>query len=146
VLYQPDRELPAVKPPGPVAAESAPVKPEAPGPPPEPSPGVPLNETPARDPDRPNVAALEPSAPATAPSTSEIPTAAPARVRPVSRTRSVPGPRSAFTVVDDGESLDDVALRVYGTAEKAPWLWQANRDLIARKESPLIAGTLLRTP
>ena len=41
-----------------------------------------------------------------------------------------PEPRSAFTTVKDGESLDDVALRVYGSADRVDALWRANRDLL----------------
>jgi hypothetical protein len=68
------------------------------------------------------------------------------RVRVISRTRTVSSPRSAFTLVGKGESLDDVAARVYGTADKAEWLWLSNRDLIERKDAALRAGMLLRTP
>lgn len=56
------------------------------------------------------------------------------------------GRRSAFTHVVDGESLADVAVRVYGTSEAASALWRANRDIIDRSDASLRAGTLLRTP
>jgi hypothetical protein len=56
------------------------------------------------------------------------------------------GPRSAFTTVKEGESLDDVALRVYGSADQAEALWRANRDLLPRRDSSLRAGAALRTP
>jgi hypothetical protein len=55
-------------------------------------------------------------------------------------------PRSAFTTVKDAESLDDVALRVYGSADRADSLWRANRDLLPRRNSPLSSGAVLRTP
>lgn len=54
--------------------------------------------------------------------------------------------RSAFTQATEGESLTDVAVRVYGTSDAAKTLWMANRDLIERPETVLVAGTLLRTP
>jgi hypothetical protein len=55
-------------------------------------------------------------------------------------------PRSAFTVVEADETIEDVALRVYGKAEKSERLWRANRDSLARKDSPLARGMVLRTP
>ena len=63
----------------------------------------------------------------------------------------VPGPRPArraFTTVRDGESLADVALRVYGVAGAGEQerLRQANRDLMAASDGPLPAGVPLRTP
>ena len=57
-----------------------------------------------------------------------------------------PGPRSPFTVVESGETLADVATRVYGSPEAREAVWKANRDQIARIDSPLARGTLLRTP
>ena len=59
--------------------------------------------------------------------------------------RPVP-PRSSSTVVLAGESLADVAVRVYGLTESVEALWRANRDLLTRVDSPLPRGTLLRTP
>ena len=56
------------------------------------------------------------------------------------------GPRPSSTVVTAGESLADVAVRVYGSAEAAEALWRANRDLLAGRDAPLAPGTLLRTP
>ncbi len=55
-------------------------------------------------------------------------------------------PREAFATVAAGERLEDVARRVYGTAEAAERLWRANRDTLSRPDSPLEPGTLLRTP
>jgi hypothetical protein len=56
------------------------------------------------------------------------------------------GPRGDFTVVEPGETLADVAERVYGSDRAAESLWKANRDQLASLESPLPKGTLLRTP
>jgi hypothetical protein len=137
--------------PVPELLSSEPLKsPRPAGPPPEPTPGVPLTEPPALPTDEPpHVAAGEPTpgpSPAKHATSTAIATSAPPRVRVVSRTRALSAPRSAFTLVVDGESLDDVAARVYGTTEKAEWLWLSNRDLIARKDASLHAGMLLRTP
>ncbi len=56
------------------------------------------------------------------------------------------GIRGLFTVVESGESLADVAVRVYGSASGVESLWKANRDQLARPDTPLARGTLLRTP
>jgi nucleoid-associated protein YgaU len=61
-------------------------------------------------------------------------------------TPSVTEPRGAFTSVRSGETLPDVARRVYGPGGDAERLWKANRDLIEKKDSPLRPGTMLRTP
>jgi hypothetical protein len=55
-------------------------------------------------------------------------------------------PRSAFTVALPSETIEDVSGRVYGTAELADSLWRANRDTLPKRDSPLSAGMLLRTP
>jgi hypothetical protein len=55
-------------------------------------------------------------------------------------------PRGAFTVVEPGETLADVAERVYGSNRSAESHWKANRDQLATLESPLPKGALLRTP
>ena len=55
-------------------------------------------------------------------------------------------PASAFTVVVANETLKDVAARVYGSSDLADSLWRANRDALSRRESPLAAGMVLRTP
>src|SRR6185312_14565351 len=56
--------------------------------------------------------------------------------RPVSRRAPAPPadrePRGSFTLTRDGESLADVARRVYGSDEEARTLWLANRDLLDR--------------
>ncbi len=56
------------------------------------------------------------------------------------------GPRSAFTTVQDGETLDDVSNRIYGSGDQADLLWRANRDLLPRRDSSLRSGAVLRTP
>jgi hypothetical protein len=123
---------PSTTPPGPAGPPST-----------APTPVVPSPETtPVSVPEPPRVAVLEQ---APGPPEREA-NAAPPRVRVISRTRAVSAPRSAFTVVSDGESLDDVAARVYGTTDRAEWLWLSNRDLIERKDASLRAGMLLRTP
>jgi nucleoid-associated protein YgaU len=48
--------------------------------------------------------------------------------------------------VGPGESLPDIAERVYGSREATESLWKANRDQIERVDSPLAIGTLLRAP
>ena len=51
-----------------------------------------------------------------------------------------------FTVVGSGESITDVARRVYGTADDASILWKANRDILTAPDAPIEPGTVLRTP
>jgi hypothetical protein len=55
-------------------------------------------------------------------------------------------PRSAFTIAQPSETLEDVSFRVYGTTELADSLWQANRDTLPNRKSRLSTGMLLRTP
>ena len=55
-------------------------------------------------------------------------------------------PCEGFTQALEGETLRDVAIRVYGSSEEAESLWRLNRDLISRREGTLPPGTLLRTP
>ena len=76
------------------------------------------------------------------------PTTRPARAQNVSRRRAIIPPRlpTAFTTVGAGESLADVAIRVYGSPESAEMLWRANRDVIEQRDASLRAGMLLRTP
>jgi hypothetical protein len=62
------------------------------------------------------------------------------------KTASARGPRSAFTVVEPSETIEDVASRVYGTTLLADSLWRANRDTLPQRKSPLSTGMLLRTP
>jgi len=54
--------------------------------------------------------------------------------------------RSAFTTVQDGETLEDVTIRIYGSSDQIDLLWRSNRDLLPRRNSPLNAGAILRTP
>lgn len=54
--------------------------------------------------------------------------------------------RKTFTAVTPGERLQDVARRVYGTADATERLWRANRDTLPGPDSPLQPGMLLRTP
>ena len=76
------------------------------------------------------------------------PTTWPVRAQTVSRRRASVLLRHppAFTTVGAGESLSDVAIRVYGSPESAEMLWRANRDVIEQRNSSLRAGMLLRTP
>lgn len=81
----------------------------------------------------------------TAAASAEVP--APEKPRAVAR--KVPRPtetRGAFAHVEPGETLADVAARVYGSAAKVDLLWRSNRDQVRSPDSPLAAGTLLRTP
>jgi hypothetical protein len=59
--------------------------------------------------------------------------------------RAVP-PHDAFTLANEGETLKDVAIRVYGSPDEVEALWRLNRDLIGQRDVTLSAGTLLRTP
>lgn len=74
------------------------------------------------------------------------PRTSPAPVRKVSRPSQPRKPKSAFTTVAQGESLADVAYRVYGSDDAARKLWLANRDHLERPDDPLRPGTALRTP
>ncbi len=59
---------------------------------------------------------------------------------------SARAPRSAFTIVEPSETIEDVSSRVYGTTREADSLWRANRDTLPQRGSPLSTGMLLRTP
>ncbi len=53
----------------------------------------------------------------------------------------------AFVIVGPlGETLNEVALRAYGSSEAVATLWEANRDLVHDPEAPLPPGTILKTP
>ncbi len=67
----------------------------------------------------------------------------PRLVRSSERTNSPP---SEFTTVLKGETLGDVAQRVYGSGELASSLWRSNRDQLDQPDSRLKAGGILRTP
>jgi hypothetical protein len=69
----------------------------------------------------------------------EAPVAPPKRPAPLS-------PRPTFAIVQQGESLAEVAVRVYGSKDATEALWKANRDQVERIDSPLARGTLLRVP
>ena len=55
-------------------------------------------------------------------------------------------PAETYTRARAGESLRDVAERVYGSAEFTHALWQANRDQVADVDQDPAAGLVLRTP
>jgi hypothetical protein len=55
-------------------------------------------------------------------------------------------PHSGFTVVEADETIADVAMRIYGSTDEVESLWQANRDSLPRKDTPISSGMLLRTP
>jgi nucleoid-associated protein YgaU len=57
-----------------------------------------------------------------------------------------PRPPSAFTQARPGESLADIASRVYGSPDSARKIWMANRDLVDSLDTVPPGGTLLRTP
>jgi hypothetical protein len=84
--------------------------------------------------------------PPEAPSASPVAPKLPASSGGVARsTRALPA-RTPFTVVLSGETLADVATRVYGSSDSTWELWRANRDQVAQIDSVLARGMLLRTP
>jgi hypothetical protein len=75
------------------------------------------------------------------------------QARPIGAVTALPAspreahqPSQAVTVVGVNETIADVALRVYGTTNRIDVLWRANRDALHGRDSPLVPGTLLRTP
>lgn len=76
---------------------------------------------------------------------------APARTQP-SVTAKTPSavsanrPKNAFDRVRDGESLADVARRVYGEGADLEAFWKVNRDQLASPEAEVRPGMVLRTP
>ena len=153
VLYRPEREPPTA----PKAATAAPVVakpvPTVASPRPVPTPSVPFgDDLYPSGPGGPRIslAALEPAGPAEA--VTAVPRREANRVRPVARLETAPtaapAPRAreAFTQIGEGETLDDVARRVYGTTEQVPLLRRANRDVLSPGTTTVAAGTLLRTP
>ena len=54
--------------------------------------------------------------------------------------------RPTYAVVGPGESLPDIAARIYGSRDATQSLWKANRDQVERVDSPLANGILLRAP
>ena len=143
-LYQPDSPAKPVSTTGPVVVPSVEIV-EA-REPSNPPPTAPVRVT------------VTAAPPRTAPIRSMNPTTpTPSRVerlvattRPVSRREVEPDPvnepRGAFTKVRRGESLKDIARRVYGSDEAADALWKSNRDLLDRPDAILGEGALLRTP
>ena len=69
-------------------------------------------------------------------------------VRQVSHVRTAPRsqPLRGFATVSAGESLADVAQRVYGSADAVHKLWRANRDQLPDQATPPRTGMILRTP
>jgi hypothetical protein len=69
-------------------------------------------------------------------------------VRQVSRQSRSPEPvrKGAFTMVEVDETLEDVAMRIYGSADSAVELWRSNRDQLPTRETPPRVGMVLRTP
>lgn len=59
---------------------------------------------------------------------------------------SAPTGRTSFIQASAGETLDDVALRVFGSPDAARALWMANRDILPDRDTRLSAGMVLRTP
>jgi nucleoid-associated protein YgaU len=55
-------------------------------------------------------------------------------------------PSAVFATANPGESLADLAQRVYGEGADLDALWKINRDQLPTKESELRAGMVLRTP
>ncbi len=115
-----------------------PVRPEQPArrdPLPSPTRSEPVATIPLETAPRDDARRSSPASPAQPPTTHQAPS-------PAVATR----PRSAFTTVQQGETLEDVAIRVYGSSDQVDLLWRANRDLLRQKDSPLHAGAVLRTP
>jgi hypothetical protein len=54
--------------------------------------------------------------------------------------------RAPFTVVGSGETIADVARRIYGTTDDAEALRRANLDILRGPAPPLAPGTVLHTP
>lgn len=115
-------------------------------PPPTPSPARPSRPGPTTVPTPVPTARPAPK-PLAPPRAREVAQTAAARPKPALAAESAPRrPRGAFTHSREKESLVDVAIRVYGTADQVDLLWRANRDSLRTPDSPLDAGTLLRTP
>jgi hypothetical protein len=107
------------------------------------------NAEPPTDPPAPmpSLTAAEPLAAAPAPAAAPhvvLPVAASSR--PPSQPPVILPAQDGFTQAQEGETLSDVARRVYGSADEAEALWRLNRDLVRRRDEVLSAGTLLRTP
>jgi hypothetical protein len=95
----------------------------------------------------PPLTAAEPLAPAPAPAASSALVLPIAEARtPASALPVIPPVQEGFTQALEGETLRDVARRIYGSTDEADALWRLNRDLVLRPDARLSAGTLLRTP
>jgi hypothetical protein len=113
----------------------------------------PADEAPAQRVER--VSRVVRTAPPPSPAMSRPDSSIPAQERlvavahPTSRTQPLK-PQEAFTQVRPGETLADVAARVYGPATTGggETLWRANRDILDKPstDAPLRPGTLIRTP
>ena len=55
-------------------------------------------------------------------------------------------PSGPFTQVREGESMSDVAARIYGSDASVQTLWLANRDQLSSDQAVLRPGMVLRTP
>jgi nucleoid-associated protein YgaU len=68
--------------------------------------------------------------------------------RPISHVKPATAlkPRGEFTTVRPGESLVEVARRVYGTEAHVAKLWHANRDQLPDRSTTPRVGMTLRTP
>ncbi len=138
ILYRPEGTPPAA------IDETEPIETVAeapsrtPEPPIRPTTGRPWNEDQAED-VRQEIVTVARSEPARS-------EAVPGPVRAVAQSAPRSRPLSAFTRVENGESLRDIALRVYGSEDALRLLWQANRDELDRPDDPLRVGMVLRTP
>jgi hypothetical protein len=149
VFYQPERTpLPRAEP------EVRTGRPARPGPNrqapiPEPTPAEPLTAAPSRAAIGLDTGEKKPIKIAIADSCSDRPANVPAltSVRvPAGRRPPILPPHQGFTHTLEGETMRDVAIRVYGSSDETESLWMLNRDLIQRGEGALPTGTLLRTP
>ncbi len=150
LLYQPDGPVPPSLQASPLArAETLPSTPDLDRSRPEPTPGIPLTETLAVD-----AMSHEPSPSPALPAEAVVIEAVGDHSRPSregraqgTRPDAVPAlPSPAFTYAKPGESLADIAVRVYGTPNSARKVWMANRDLIDSLDAIPPGGALLRTP
>ncbi len=76
----------------------------------------------------------------------ERPSRPPAQPAMEPRPSTVKAGRPALTVARSGETIADVARRVYGREIGAEALLRANREVVRDRETAIPAGTVLRTP
>ena len=140
-FYRPEPAADLARPsPAPVTtAEPAAIIPAAVTEPPTPPPSVPNVETPL-----PRSTRVSRSYRVPRPTKVEARSQAPAP--PKRRSPKPHQPASAFASVEAGETLADVAWRVYGDESAAATLRSANRDQLSGPDATLHAGMLLRTP